>query len=186
MLWHLQYLISQLNASDKVWNYVCNQFHCISWAMEAEGQLFQKWFKTVLDIWCCWLIILLDCFYFFSYLVYFNEAFCCFPVTLLIIDCHWLWFQLKIQVVALSQKSPRENVIKKRYCILTREITNRLKVFLTNWNNEAKILQRGTYSKKLHFKPSFSTIYKMLVLQECILTYSKDDDFRGNLKRTLQ
>ena len=30
ILWHLQYLISQLNVSGKVWNHACSQFHCIS------------------------------------------------------------------------------------------------------------------------------------------------------------
>ena len=58
----------------------------LSYGSRRSFELFQKWFKTVLDRSYCWLIILLDCFYFFSYLVYFNEPFYCFPITLLIID----------------------------------------------------------------------------------------------------
>ena len=98
----------------------------------------------------------------------------------------WLWFQLKIQVVALSQKSPRENVIKKRYCILTREITNQLKVFLTNWNNEAKILERGTrrsfilnllsrlFTKCLYFKNVFSPTLKIMIFEEISKEHSSN------------
>ena len=98
----------------------------------------------------------------------------------------WLWFQLKIQVVALSQKSPCENVIKKRYCILTREITNQLKVFLTNWNNEAKILERGTrrsfilnllsrlFTKCLYFKNVFSPTLKIMIFEEISKEHSSN------------
>ena len=145
-------------------------------AMEVEDQFNcsksdLKWFYIYIVLLTHYLYKLL---LFFSYLIYFNESFYCFSFKLWIIDsssCS-IYFDS-------SWKCGLLHVLRKIQLNISWEIANQLMLNLASWNNEVKISQWRTCCIKAHFKPSFPTIYKIPVLQEWILTCSKDSDLLG-------